>query len=213
MGRWCAHYLTLQTVLLVNTELKGKTERQRFGFWFSVFGEVNASVKPLNVLIHMRGSSRADVMFCSFLSVQHYRITIELSGSVSGLSLLIDVCSALISFTMQPFVLMAATTSSCSTRKGSVPEMCTPSSWRWPMRKYDLWPLWRLAITQPVFSPFTLLSLEEAGEVPLALVRISTDSVKEHQMEGGQRKKEKHRFGETPHSKHEHMEALTGMQT
>lgn len=128
-------------------------------------------------------------MFCSFLSVQHYRITIELSGSVSGLSLLIDVCSALISFTVQPFVLMAATTSSCSTRRGSVPEMCTPSSWRWPMRKYDLWPLWRLTITQPVFSPFTLLSLEEAGEVPLALVHISIDSVKEHQMEGGQRRR------------------------
>ena len=150
---------------------------------------------------------------CAFLSLQHYRKTIEVSGSVSGLSLLIDVCSTLISFTMQPFVLMAATTSSCSTRKGSVPEMCTPSSWRWPMRKYDLWPLRRLAITQPVFfPPFALLSLEEAGEVPLALVRIF-DRLCEGASDGGRTKKEKHRFGETPHSKHEHMEALTWMQT
>lgn len=42
--------------------------------------------------------------------------------------------------TVQQFVLMAAITSSCSTQKGSVPEMCTPSSWRWQMRKYDLQP-------------------------------------------------------------------------
>lgn len=42
--------------------------------------------------------------------------------------------------TVQQFVLMAAITSSCSTQKGNVPEMCTPSSWRWQMRKYDLQP-------------------------------------------------------------------------
>lgn len=42
--------------------------------------------------------------------------------------------------TVQQFVLMAAITSSCSTQKGSVPEMCTPSSWRWRMKKYDFQP-------------------------------------------------------------------------
>lgn len=45
---------------------------------------------------------------------------------------------------MQPFALTAATTSSCSTQRGSVPETSTPSSWKWPMTKYDLWPHWRL---------------------------------------------------------------------
>lgn len=62
-----------------------------------------------------------------------------------------DFADSLSPFNTQPFVLTAVITSSCSTRKGSVPEMYTPSSWRWPMRKYDLWPLWRLLIAQPVF--------------------------------------------------------------
>lgn len=38
---------------------------------------------------------------------------------------------------LQPFVLTAATTSSSSTRRGSAPETCTPSSWRWPTRRSD----------------------------------------------------------------------------
>lgn len=38
---------------------------------------------------------------------------------------------------IQPFVLMAAITSSCSTKKGSVPGMYMPSSWKWPTRRSE----------------------------------------------------------------------------
>lgn len=37
----------------------------------------------------------------------------------------------------QPFVLMAATTSFCSTRKASVRGTCTRSSWKWPTRRSE----------------------------------------------------------------------------
>lgn len=93
---------------------------------------------------------------------------------------------------MQPFVLMAATTSSCSTRKGSVPEMCTPSSWRWLMRRYDLW----LLLTRPILFSFAFFNFGRRQEGPpppphphpVALVILS-DLVIEHQAKGGQRKR------------------------
>ncbi len=61
--------------------------------------------------------------------------------------------------------------------------MCTPSSWRWLMRKYDLWPLWRLCFL--FFFFFEIL--EDRSHA--AVLLILTDSVKEHQMKGGQRKR------------------------
>lgn len=88
-------------------------------------------------------------------------------------------------FIMQLFVLTAAITSSCSTRKGNVPEMCMPSSWRWLMRKYDLW----LHSPQPVVF---------GSRRNLAALVILTDSVKETLLKGGQ---EKHRFGQVEHVK------------
>lgn len=87
---------------------------------------------------------------------------------------------------------MAATTSFCSTKKESVPEMCMPSSWRWPMRKYDLWPLFRLPIKQPVLFFFTVfLFSRQLEKFFVSLLTILTDSVKRALNEGRTRKKKK----------------------
>lgn len=137
-----------------------------------------------------------DIVSCIYRFLTSY--TNQNGGvSFSGPSLL----TVSLSPPTQPFVLTAATTSSCSTRKGSVPETCTPSSWRWPMRKYDLWPLWRLLNTQPFFFSvfFFLLSFGwEGGRRNLVAHAVSTDSVGEHQVKGG-RRKEKHRLGNDDH--------------
>lgn len=102
--------------------------------------------------------------------------------------------------TRQPFVLTAATTSSCSTRKGSVPETSMPSSWRWPMRKSDLWPPLRtLATVQPVFCYFFLnlfFVLEEVGEAPCCTSYL--DRLCERASNDGRTKMEKHRLWGKP---------------
>lgn len=67
---------------------------------------------------------------------------------------------------MQPFVQTAATTSSFSTQRGSVPEMSTPSSWRWLMTKYDIWPRWRLLHHTGFFLTLSLFFIPLSSALP-----------------------------------------------
>lgn len=148
----------------------------------------------LNSTVPFRTTQNQDHPFLYILSIVHHDCMWPEFVNCSSLSLFPS--------NMQPFVLMAATTSSCSTRKGSVPEMCMPSSWRWLMRKYDRW----LLITQPIFFPLCFLLIwKKAGGTPCCtwyLARLGNGASGE-----GRTKKEKHNL-----SKDEHVEVPTEMQ-
>lgn len=97
--------------------------------------------------------------------------------------------------TMQPFVLTAATTSSCLTRKGSVPETCTPSSWRWPTRKYDLWPPSGNSLLHSLFSSFlSFLFYVGGGRRSPSSHFLSWQTLLKRASGEGRTKKEKHRL-------------------